>query len=192
MGGMGMTGGVDATMPMTGTMGMMPGEMGMMGMMSQMQGMMGSGMMGGVAVTATVPVTTPVTESEPSASAPAAASLLSQTVQAGMVGVTVQPLNLGTQGTDTLDFEVKLETHSGSLDDDLSKLAVLRVGDVEVAASAWAAPSGGHHIDGILSFPAVDTSGKPILEGATEISLILRDLAGAGEQVLTWALAGSE
>ena len=201
----GMMGGdMGATGPMTGTMPMMTGDMDMMGMMSQMQEMMSQmqgmmvgdmgmkhGMMGGVAAAMPVTETASITESAAS-SAPTATPLLSQTVQAGMVGVTVQPLNLGTHGADSLDFEVKLETHSGSLDQDLKSLAALRVGDVEVAASAWNAPSGGHHIDGILSFPALDASGKPILEGATEVSLILRDLAGAGEQVLTWALASAE
>ena len=71
--------------------------------------------------------------------------------------------------------------------------ALLRlIQQVEVPARAWNAPSGGHHIDGILRFPAVDASGNPILAGAGEVTLIFHDLAGAGEQVLTWALADSE
>jgi uncharacterized protein (DUF305 family) len=203
MGDMGMMPGMHATEPMTGTMPMMAGDMDMMahmmGMMSGMQSMIGNmgmmgemdmmhGMMGGEPVTATVPLT----ESATSADDADAASLPSQTIQAGMVSVTVQPLNLGAEGVDKLEFEVKLETHTGSLEEDLSELAMLRAGDAEVAASVWNAPSGGHHIVGILSFPAVDENGEPILAGATEVSLIFSDLAGAGEQVLTWDLAGAE
>jgi hypothetical protein len=203
---MGATVPMTSTMPMTGTMGMMAGEMGMMdpmaAMMEMMQGMMG-GMMGGMmsgetmgATAPALPVTVTATLSDsasaPAASAPVTATLLPQTFQAGAVAVTVQPLNLGAQAKDTLDFAVRLETHTGSLDDDLSKLAMLRVGEVEVPASAWEAPRGGHHIDGILSFPAVDAGGNPLLAGATEAVLIFRGLAGAGEQELTWAVASPE
>lgn len=182
---------------------MMSGEIGMMGqmmgMMSQMQGMMGSGMMvggmgmmGGTAPAVPVTTTVPITEGVPATAAPPATGLLSQTLQVGAVAVTVQPRNLGAPEGDRLDFEVTLETHSGSLEQDLGKLAVLRIGDVEVPASGWDAPSGGHHVEGILSFPALNANGKPILVGATELSLTFHDLAGAGDQVLTWSLAGSE
>jgi uncharacterized protein (DUF305 family) len=195
-GHMGMMG---AGMPITGTVPMGQGDMaqmmGVMGQMMQMmmemhQTMMGGGM-GPMAPSGIMTPTTPMTESIAPSPAPLESDVLTQSFQAGNVTVSARPLNLGTAGAGTLDFQVALETHSGSLDFDMAELAVLRVGDMEVTASSWEAPGEGHHVGGILSFPIADADGKSILSDAPEVSLVIRNLLGVEEQVLTWPLAGS-
>jgi uncharacterized protein (DUF305 family) len=195
-GGTGMMG---AGMPMTGTMPMGHSDMGqmmsMMGQMMQMmmtmhQTMMGGGM-GPMAPAGVVTPTTPVTQSVAPSLTPTEAIAPTQTFQAGNVTVSVRPLNLGAELANTLDFQVTLETHSGSLDFDLAELAVLRVGDAEIAASSWEALGEGHHVNGILSFPTTDAAGKSVLGGAAEVSVVIRNLPGVEEHVLTWPLAGS-
>lgn len=186
----GMMGGMNATAPMTGTMPMGQDDMGqmmtMMGTMMQMmmqmhQGMMGGGM-GPMASTETITPTTSVAQ-------PVASDVLTQTFQAGDVTVNVRPSNLGEEDADTLDFQITLETHAGSLDFNLAELAVLQIGDTEIAASSWEPSGEGHHISGVLSFPIVDASGTSTLTGAEEVSLVVRNLAGLDLQVLTWSIA---
>ena len=66
--------------------------------------------------------------------------------------VTPKPL---TAGATDWEFSVVLDTHSGSLDDDLSRTAVLSVDGKDVAPSSWdGAAAGGHHREGLLKFPA--------------------------------------
>lgn len=52
-------------------------------------------------------------------------------------------------------FSIALDTHSASLDDELDKSAVLVVDGQELAPLKWSgAAPGGHHRQGVLSFPA--------------------------------------
>lgn len=54
-------------------------------------------------------------------------------------------------------FSVALDTHSQALDDNLSESAVLVVDGREVAPLQWSGPApGGHHREGVLTFPAPD------------------------------------
>lgn len=104
-----------------------------------------------------------------------------QVSDAGRVVIEVTPLKLdGTDG-ETLQFQVAMNTHSVDLSFDLAQLALLRTdqGD-EVAGLAWDAPRGGHHVSGILSFPAVDLAEVQWFE------IVLRDVAGVPERVLRW------
>lgn len=82
-----------------------------------------------------------------------AAGLDAQDSQANGVSINVKPADLGSANW---RFEVKLTTHSGSLDDDLSKSATLLAAGKQYAPAAWegSAP-GGHHRSGVLSFKAV-------------------------------------
>jgi hypothetical protein len=67
------------------------------------------------------------------------------------VTIKVTPRTTAEQWT----FAVALDTHSGSLDDDLAKAAVLVLDGREVNPSKWTGPgAGGHHREGLLSFPA--------------------------------------
>jgi manganese oxidase len=110
---------------------------------------------------------------------------LTQSAEAGAVTVVVTPLNL-LDAQDTLDFTIVLDTHSVELDMDLSEMAVLQIGETEIAATAWDAPAGGHHVEGVLSFPALDDAEGNILAEATSVTLVLRGLAGVSERTFTW------
>jgi hypothetical protein len=92
----------------------------------------------------------------------------------------------------TLAVQVKLDTHAVDLDPyALEKLVVLRDGQgQEVPARGLEAPSGnGHHREGMLSFPATDASGKPLLSPeAKAVTLIVRGIGGIPERVLQWPL----
>jgi len=121
--------------------------------------------------------------------APAPAGNLTQSAEAGAVTVEITPLNLADAKAATLDFQVVMNTHSVDLGIDLAKLAVLRAGDDEIAAQAWQAlAGGGHHVQGTLRFPRVTATGKPILDGAADITVVIRNLADVPEREFTWDL----
>lgn len=92
--------------------------------------------------------------------------------QQGAVTVEVTSLNLDS-ATDTLDFDVVMDTHSVDLSMDLASLATLTTDTgITVRATLWDAPLGGHHVAGKLIFPATQ-DGKSILEGAGTLTLTL-------------------
>jgi hypothetical protein len=97
-------------------------------------------------------------------------------------------LELSWEGPESgLVFEVAMDTHSIDLDGfDLKKLAVLRTDSgVEVAPIDWAAPNGGHHREGKLSFPAT-SDGRRLLDETTRgVTIIVRDVA-APERSFRW------
>lgn len=87
-------------------------------------------------------------------------------------------------------FTIVMDTHAVDLDGyDLARLAVLRIdGGTELSPVSWDAPPGGHHREGTLTFPA-EQGGKPLITAQTRsIELIVRDVAGVAERVLTWRL----
>jgi WD40 repeat protein len=100
----------------------------------------------------------------------------------------VEPLNLDTPG-DVLTFEVSMNTHSVNLSMDLSTLAIMNTDNGNsVQAVSWdGGTEGGHHVSGNLSFPATN-NGKPILDGAKELTLTIKDV-DAPERVFTWELS---
>lgn len=102
----------------------------------------------------------------------------------GEVVVEIVPLNPNNPGH-TLDFSVSLNTHSVDLSMDLATLATLETDTgMKVQATLWDAPLGGHHVSGILSFPA-GVDGKAVLEGASKMTVILVDV-DAAERVFAW------
>lgn len=106
----------------------------------------------------------------------------------GFVEVAVTPLNLNASG-ETLNFSVGLNTHSVDLSMDLAQLATLETDNgLGVQAILWDAPLGGHHVSGVLSFPAV-SEGVSLLEGASHLTLKIRDI-DAPERSFTWSLTG--
>jgi Spy/CpxP family protein refolding chaperone len=92
----------------------------------------------------------------------------------------------------TLAVQVKLDTHAVDLDAyALEKLAVLRDSQGrQVPALGLESPSGsGHHREGVLSFPATDASGRPLLgPEAKAVILMLRGIGGVPERVFQWPL----
>lgn len=104
----------------------------------------------------------------------------------GAVTVDVAPANLNSP-TDTLDFNVMLNTHSVDLSMDFASLSTLTTDTgVTVGASAWNGASGGHHVSGVLSFPAA-VDGTSVLDGASEVTLTIRDV-DAPERVFFWKI----
>ena len=129
----------------------------------------------------------PVAPTQPQPVTTVPSGSLTRSAAVGAVTVELTPLNLGDIKASTLDFKVVMNTHSVELGVDLAKLAVLEVGDNEVAAKVWQGPAGGgHHVQGTLSFPGVNAASKPVLEGAKSITVVIRNLAGMPERKFTW------
>lgn len=83
-------------------------------------------------------------------------------------------------------FEVTLDTHSVDLDAlDLSD-AVLRNDRGEtLPAQPWAAPKGGHHREGALTF---EGDAAPFFDGAKWVELILSGIGDLPERTLRWEI----
>jgi len=104
----------------------------------------------------------------------------------GAVSVAITPLNLNG-GKSSLDFEVALNTHSVDLSMDLAALATLTTDNGRsVTAAIWDAVPGGHHVSGVLSFPAM-IEGTAVLDGASSLILTIRDM-DASERTFVWSL----
>lgn len=117
--------------------------------------------------------TTPSTTPEPAGS-------MTRTSEGGQVTVVaVWP------GPDAgAAFDITLDTHSVDLDAlDLAD-AILRNDRGEtLTARPWAAPKGGHHREGALTF---DGDSVSFLDGATWIELVLTGVGDAPERTLRW------
>lgn len=123
----------------------------------------------------------PVTQPQPNA-----LPEITLTDTQGAIIVDITPLNSST-ARNSLNFNVSLNTHSIDLSMDLASLATLSTDDGRaVQAFLWEAPQGGHHVKGILSFPAL-VNGKPLLSGANTVTLSILDL-DAPERIFTWDL----
>ena len=86
-----------------------------------------------------------------------------QRSSAGGVTVAVTPQNI-VAGAKSWDFKVALDTHSGSLDDDLVKTTTLLddKGAKHVPVKWDGAGPGGHHREGVLRFNAISPQPKAI------------------------------
>ena len=93
-------------------------------------------------------------------------------------GVTIKATWL--EPLDQLEFKIVLDTHSVNLDSlDLGLLTSLRGEHLKsVSPVAWNAPSGGHHREGILRFPARDPGGATVYATNRVYWLTIRDVAG--------------
>ena len=90
-------------------------------------------------------------------------SPLAQTVSVGTVAYEATPKNL-SKSASIWDFEIVLDTHEGSLDQDLTQLAVL-LDDKgrEYKPVKWDGdPPGGHHRTGVLQFKTPDSDTQSI------------------------------
>ena len=106
--------------------------------------------------------------------------------QQGAIIIEVTPLNLDSL-TDTLEFDISMNTHSIDLGMDLATLATLTTDTgITLQATLWDAPLGGHHVEGKLIFPAAE-DGKSILEGATKLTLTIVNV-DAASRVFEWEL----
>lgn len=81
--------------------------------------------------------------------------LASQTSNVREIKVVVAPQNI-SNAAQSWDFEVTLETHTQSLNDDLAKSSALVADGKRYAPLAWeGAPPGGHHRKGLLRFKTI-------------------------------------
>ena len=102
----------------------------------------------------------------------------------GSVTVVLTGKNVNAE-SDTLEFDVVMDTHTVELDMDLTPLATLTTDTgISVDGLAWSTAESGHHVTGMLSFPA-SLDGVSILEGATELTVTIRDI-DAAERIFTW------
>jgi hypothetical protein len=98
------------------------------------------------------------------------------------VTVAVTPQELSSNAR-TWDFKIVLDTHSGDLNDDLLKTAVLLDGTgTQHAPVAWdgAAP-GGHHREGVLKF-------KPVSPTPDTIELRIQRPGESAPRSFRWQL----
>ena len=82
-----------------------------------------------------------------------------------------------------IKFEIKIDTHSGSLDFDLTRISIVEDdrGSKYQPLDWQGSPSGGHHRSGILTFPRLDTQ-------ARGIKLIIQDISNDPPRVFEWSL----
>lgn len=171
----------------SGMMGNMSAMMdNMSSMMSSMMGGMG-GMSGGT-TGGTSGATMPGATTAQGTVDPAIAALM-RSAEAGGVTITVLPLNLSDPAASTLDFRVKVDTHTVALDQNLGSLSVLRASSGAWApALQWNGPTGGHHVEGTLSFPRADKAGTALAMPGGTLTLSIRDFGGIADRSFTWDL----
>lgn len=89
-------------------------------------------------------------------------------------GVTITVVNIGNN-----TFDIKLDTHSGSLDYEMANISYIRdsKGNI-IKPESWDGGIGGHHFEGILKFQKFDDN--------TDFELVIQDVAGIKERVLKW------
>lgn len=136
--------------------------------------------------TSTTPQTNPQPDSVSTKSSSPSNDSAMRIDQQGAIIVEITPLNLDSP-TDTLEFDVVLTTHSIDLSMDLAAVSTLTTDTgVSVESTLWDAPLGGHHVEGKLIFPATK-DGKPILEGATKLTLTIVNV-DAPTRIFEWKL----
>lgn len=98
----------------------------------------------------------------------------SETRENSEAGVTITAVYLGNNA-----FDVKLDTHSGSLDYEMAKISYIRDSNGNIIKpESWDGGIGGHHFEGTLKFSQFDDR--------TGFELIIQDVAGVKERVLKW------
>jgi len=104
-----------------------------------------------------------------------------QTSDESSVRVDVKPVAL-VAGKPAV-FEIRLNTHSVSLNYDMVEICSLQDSEGKIyKAVEWkGSPLGGHHRRGILEFPT--------LEGTPQsVKLVLRGIAGVSERSFQWKI----
>ncbi|MBK8903519.1 MAG: hypothetical protein IPM53_20210 [Anaerolineaceae bacterium] len=136
---------------------------------------------------AQLPIVATAEEAASESTAPEETAVLDTAVdEQGAVSVAVTPVDLSLEAA-TLAFEVVMDTHSVDLSMDLAELATLTTDNGRtVSATLWDAVPGGHHVSGMLTFPAV-VEGTAVLEGAAELTLTLTGV-DSPSRTFTWSL----
>ena len=83
-------------------------------------------------------------------------------------------------------FDVTLDTHSVDLDAlDLADASLRNDRDETLKARPWAAPKGGHHREGALTF---DGDPSALFAGARWVEVVLTGVGDLPERTLRWEL----
>lgn len=106
--------------------------------------------------------------------------LSSQTSLEDSVSVVVTPKNVSQPA-----FEIVLDTHAGSLDEDLTKNSMLidDLGNVQNPTGWEGDPAGGHHRKGVLQFSR--------LSKTKTITLKIQNIGQVKERSFTWSIERS-
>ncbi len=96
--------------------------------------------------------------------------------------LTIEVKPVGFALGEPVRFSVKLDTHQGALNYDLTKISILYdSGGNAYAPLSWDGPApGGHHISGTLNFPAIK-------RGATGMKLVIRNIYNVPERTFSWS-----
>jgi len=80
-------------------------------------------------------------------------------------------------------FEVRMNTHSGDLSQDLVAVCILKDNSGrEYRPTGWdGSPPGGHHRSGVLAFPELG-------DATQSITLVIREVANVPERVFNWSI----
>jgi hypothetical protein len=97
------------------------------------------------------------------------------------VRVDVRPVQL--LPGEPAKFEIRMNTHSGDLSQDLVAVCTLKDNSGrEYRPTSWdGSPPGGHHRSGVLEFSELG-------EGAESITLVIREVANVPERVFNWSV----
>ena len=140
-------------------------------------------------VTATLIMPTPANNTaaqDTSSSNTATGDDMTRTDEQGAVTFAVTPLNLAS-ASDSLEFNVSMNTHSVDLSMDLTQFSTLTTDTgASVQATKWDATPGGHHVGGNLIFPATQ-NGKSILDGTSKLTITIVNV-DAASRVFEWDL----
>jgi hypothetical protein len=96
-------------------------------------------------------------------------------------GVRVDVVPVQLEQGQSVRFEVRMNAHSGALDQDLAAVSVLKddKGNAFQPTSWNGSPPGGHHRSGILTFPE-------LTPGSDKVTLIIRSIGDVPERSFMW------
>ncbi len=100
----------------------------------------------------------------------------------GQVVIQATPVEIGKDAK-TWKFAIVLDTHSGSLDEDMVKTSLLsdEQGNVYQPIAWEGSPPGGHHREGVLVFDALE----PV---PFSVELKIKGVGGVAERSFTWKI----
>lgn len=117
---------------------------------------------------------------DPAGAQGAGAGQVTRTSDGGQVTASVTWAGLDAGAT----FDVKLDTHSVDLDAlDLANATLRNDRGESMTARPWAAPKGGHHREGVLTFGGDSAA---FLSGAKWIELVISGVGDLPERTLRW------
>ncbi len=96
--------------------------------------------------------------------------------------LTIEVSPVGFALGEPVRLSIKLDTHQGALNYDLTKISILYdSGGNAYAPLSWDGPAmGGHHISGTLNFPAIKRD-------ATGMKLVIRNIYNVPERKFSWS-----